>query len=214
MKRAAENTASRAKPQRGIRAIGWWLVGAVAAMTVLLALPCPLAAAAQPKKAPEYEIKSAYLYNFLLFVDWPESTPAHSGPDTITIGIVGDDPFGKHFAGVEGKTIEAKGKRLVIKRFGRFRAGMDLKQCQLLFIARSEKDRVGRILNAVGAAPVLTVSEVDGFLDAGGMINLVVKRSKVLLKIDLDPVTRAGLAMRAQLIRIAEEVRSKGAGGP
>ena len=49
------------------------------ALAVCLTLPGSPAAAQrkQPRVAGEYEIKAAYLYNFLLFVDWPEAKQDH-----------------------------------------------------------------------------------------------------------------------------------------
>ena len=38
--------------------------------------------------ATRCRIKAAYLYNFIKYVDWP------SYGDTITIGVLGYDPFG------------------------------------------------------------------------------------------------------------------------
>jgi hypothetical protein len=43
--------------------------------------------------ASEYQVKAAYLFNFLKFVEWPEE--AFTDPlAPIVIGIAGDDPFG------------------------------------------------------------------------------------------------------------------------
>lgn len=196
-----------------------WVVLLHTVVLVVCSVLADSPAVAQQRKASEYEIKAAYLYNFLLFVEWPEAREADrdtdeqvasggtsesaAAGDTITIGIVGDDPFGNDFAKAEGKMVKAKGKRLVVKRFGRFRAGMDLRQCQLLFICRSEKERVQEILDAVKGAPVLTVSDTQRFLEAGGMINLVIVKKKVRWEINRTPVEFAGLRISSQLLRNA-----------
>ncbi len=65
----------------------------------------------------EYHIKAAFVYNFLKFVDWPEDKNAQS-PGEITIGIVGNDPFGKAFDILIDKKV--KDRRVVIQRFGDF----------------------------------------------------------------------------------------------
>jgi hypothetical protein len=83
------------------------------------------------KQASEYEIKAVYLYNFLLFTDWPKAEDAKNDDkknpaETICIGILGDNPFGYAFDEVEGETIEGKGKKLVIKRYGRYRENKDI----------------------------------------------------------------------------------------
>ena len=61
-------------------------------------------------KRPEvagHLVKAAYLYKFLYFIEWPE-TALKKTEKTITIGIVGGDPFGDAFKPVEGKLIHLK----------------------------------------------------------------------------------------------------------
>jgi hypothetical protein len=64
----------------------------------------------------EYDVKAAFLYNFIKFTDWPEGKPAES--NMIIIGILGQDQFGNSFDTIKNKTID--NKKLVIKRFGKF----------------------------------------------------------------------------------------------
>ncbi len=63
----------------------------------------------------EYEIKAAFIYNFLKFIDWPREKSVHR-PGEITIGIVGNDPFAKSFSILENKKV--KDCRVVIQCFG------------------------------------------------------------------------------------------------
>src|SRR5207248_8271713 len=81
-------------------------------LAALLSVACfyfqaPHQASAQSLSSREYEIKAAYLYNFIKYVVWP------SYGDTISIGVLGSDPFGPALAPLNGKTV--KGRRLVIK---------------------------------------------------------------------------------------------------
>ena len=56
------------------------------------------------QKVSEYEIKAVYLYNFVLFVEWPED----ENRKELTIGILGKDKFGDSFNSVSGKKIKNK----------------------------------------------------------------------------------------------------------
>ncbi len=62
----------------------------------------------QPSR--EYQIKAAFIYNFINFVDWPKEKMAESN-EPVIIGIVGKDPFGDAFAPVKDK--EVKGKKFL-----------------------------------------------------------------------------------------------------
>jgi hypothetical protein len=58
----------------------------VIAAGVLLRGPGPVAAG-----SPHERVKALYLYNFLLFVDWPEQALGQG--DVIRVGVTGDDPL-------------------------------------------------------------------------------------------------------------------------
>jgi len=173
------------------------------------------------------EIKAAYLYNFLLFAEWPEeggpgelaSSPGadaaapverpaasrEAGTETV-IGIVGEDPFGNAFAEVEGKYDEALGSTLVIVRFGPYHEGMILTPCHLLFVTDTESENLPSILGAIEGSPVLTVGEEEGFLEAGGMINLLVRRNRLRWEINYAAANAAGIQLSSQLLRNAVRV--------
>ncbi|MHC4221123.1 MAG: YfiR family protein [Planctomycetota bacterium] len=172
------------------------------------------------RRAAEYELKAVYLYNFILFVEWPDeqaskddtantkssNQQSQDSNDTITIGIIGKDPFGDAFAKIEGKLVKAKNKRLIIKRFGRYRKELNLKQCQLLFISPSERKNREKILKQVDGYPTLTVADRKGFLEAGGMVNLVRVRKKIRWEINQTPVKKAEIRLSSQLLRNAVRV--------
>ncbi len=155
----------------------------------------------------EYAVKAAYLYNFLLFASWPEKQQT----DTIMVGIIGEDPFGSFFSDVEGKPIKNKKTKLVINRFGPYTKKMDLKKCQLLFISSTETKRIKDILSSVQGLPILTIGDFEGFLTAGGMINLIrlkktVRKLTVRWEINRTPVVKSGLKLSAQLFQSAVKV--------
>ncbi len=171
---------------------------------------------ARARQAGEYQIKAVYIYNFLLFVEWPESgndekkdsggTAKIDGDRPIIIGIVGDDPFGESFREVEGKRVKSSKRRLEVKRFGRYRKNTDLSGCDLLFVCQSEWKYFPEILRPLKLKPVLTVGDWGGFLEAGGMINLVKVKNKIRWEINRTPVKKAQLKTSAQLLRNATRV--------
>ncbi len=168
------------------------------------------------RQATEYQIKAVYLYNFLLFVEWPKSGGDEKkdsggagkidGDRPIIIGIVGKDPFGESFREVEGKPVSAGKRRLEVKRFGRYRRNTDMRGCDLLFVCESEKKYFSEILRPLKRKPVLTVGEWSGFLKAGGMINLVKVKNRIRWEINRTPVKKAQLKISAQLLRNATRV--------
>ncbi len=188
---------------------------------------CHANTASTKRKATEYQIKAIYLYNFLLFTEWPpreepgkehktensepplneknkDDAPQQQG--TITIGILGRDPFGDSFAKVEGKVIKSHNKKLIIKRFGTYNENLDLTQCDLLFVCLSEKNKLKQILPSLKRVPILTVAGSPGFLEKGIMINFVTKEKKVRWEINQAPIKLAQLKLSSQLFRNAVRV--------
>lgn len=150
---------------------------------------------------PEYQVKAAYLFNFLKFVEWPSS--AFADPlAPFVIGIVGDDPFGSALAEVTvGKTVQ--GRDLVIRRY---HPGENLRGASILFISASEKKRLSQLLASLRGSSVLTVADMDGFLDAGGMIQLLSENDRVRFAINVDETTRARLKVSSKLLSLAHVV--------
>jgi hypothetical protein len=117
---------------------------------VVLALFMGPKARADSPSSQEYQVKAAFLYNFIQFVDWPEEKSADSN-EPITIGIIGKDPFENAFEPIKDKKV--KDRSVIIKRFKSFeelkksaekdKSELDreikaLTKCHLLFICSSE----------------------------------------------------------------------------
>jgi hypothetical protein len=156
----------------------------------------------------EYQVKVAYLFNFLKFVEWPEE--AFADPlAPIVIGIVGDDPFGDALPQVvAGKTVQ--GRDLVIRKY---RAGEDLRGSHILFISGSEKKRLPQLLSSLDGSCVLTVADVDGFLEEGGMILLFSEQNRVRFAINVDAATQAKWKISSKLLSLARVAGGKGKEG-
>lgn len=171
-------------------------------LLVLVAMLWPAGVRAQSVQLREYEIKAAYLYNFINYIDWPaDSLPPAGG--TITIGIVGENPFGQALNPLNGKAV--KGRTLVVKQVA---TAKDLEQCQIVFISASEKGRLPEIFGQLKESRVLTVSEMDGFASQGGIINFISERNKVRFEINPDAAKRLGLTISSELLKLARLVKS------
>lgn len=148
----------------------------------------------------EYGVKAAFLYQFSKFVEWPANA-FDSTPNTIYIGVVDGGPMASALQAIEGK--EAKGRRVVVKRFKRLE---DLEFCHILFISSGMEGRLAEILDQLKGASTLTVSDIDGFARRGGMINLITVEDKVQFEINVDAAERAKLQISSHLLRLARIV--------
>jgi hypothetical protein len=158
----------------------------------------PGAARAQGNQISEYQVKAAFLFNFVKFVEWPsDSFPAAETP--IIIGVFGTNPFGGdldaviHNKTVNNRPIEIRQLHLM----------SECTNCHVLFISGMVKKRVGEVLSTVGNASVLTVGESDGFTEAGGIINFVREGNKFRFQINAEAAKKAKLKISSKLLGLA-----------
>ena len=158
-------------------------------------------ASGQVVPSREYQVKAVFLFNFAQFVEWP--TNAFSEPHSpLIIGVLGEDPFGAYL----DETIhneQVNGRPLVIQRY---RLWEEIKSCHILFISRSEADRLETILNGIRNQNILTVGDFDGFAQRGGMMRFVTENAKIRLRVRLDTVKAADLKVSSKLLRPAQIV--------
>ncbi len=171
---------------------------------VLASLLCAVSLIAQQPKPSESEIEAVYVFKFGQFITWPDNMRTKPSFD---ICILGDDSVGLFL----DKTIHGEiinGKPVVERRIAR---PQDAQGCAILYISRSEAFRLRQILNEVRGWPVLTVSDVQDFVDKGGMIQFVLQSGRVRFEANLLPAVQAGLSLSSELLKVAVDVRGAGA---
>jgi len=163
----------------------------------------------------EYQLKAAFLYNFIMFVDWPEEKMPDAN-EPVIIGILGDDPFGQAFEPIKDK--KAKERTVIIQRFGRWedlaklsredsdRQIAEICKSHLLFICDSERQQLQEIMHFIEGHNILTVGQMEDFLTSGGIIKFVIEDDKIRFEINAVSAAKAKLQIRSQLLRLAKKV--------
>lgn len=180
----------------------WALVAAAA----LLAGSLPVRA--QEMVASEYEVKAAFLYHFASFIEWPD-TDGGPNPATVTLCVVGPDPFGPALASLAGRNDD--GLRLQVRHL------MDLKGdpgCHIAFISAAERPHLAALLARATALHVVTVADLDGFARAGGMIQFVLEDGRVRFWINRGAAARSGVRLSSRLLALAHIVEGAPYGEP
>lgn len=155
---------------------------------------------AQAQSGPtEYQLKAAFIYNFVKFVDWPPSAFTNDSAPYI-IGVLGNNDFGDDLSkALAGKKIN--GRELIFKPFDSAR---NIDNCQVLFISKSERRRYQEILRILHGRSILTISEADGFIEGGGIINFVLMPDHTIrFQIDNKAAKAAGLTVSSDLMALA-----------
>jgi hypothetical protein len=168
---------------------------------LLLFSPAVVGTARAQSNDDEYRVKAAFIFHFAQLVDWPADTLTVAD-NSLLICTLGRDPFnGALESAVAGKAIGARVARVL-----HLKQSEDMKTCQILFFGAAQLKHVPALVADLRNAPVLTVGETAGFLDAGGMICLLLKDSKVRFDVNLDAAQSANLKIGSRLLILAQSV--------
>ncbi|HEY3073725.1 MAG TPA: YfiR family protein [Burkholderiales bacterium] len=155
----------------------------------------PLEVSAQ---ALEHELKAAYLFRFLSFIEWP--TLRADAP--LTIGVMGaDDVLAELQDIVPGRMVQ--GRAINVRRV---REGESLAGLQMLFVGRAASAALPRLPQAQGQ---VVVSDADGALDRGAAIGFVRSEGRVRFHVSLDAADRQGVSISSRMLSVAEHVRGR-----
>lgn len=167
------------------------------------ALVSLLAVAGAGAAVDDKGLKAAFIFSFAKFTEWPGL--AAGAP--IVACIYRDESIASALRdAVKGQQINghAVDVHAVTDNLG-YRA------CQLVFIGGEESRQSRLARDSVSAMPVLTVSDVNGFAKAGGIIEMYVEDGRMRFAINVTAVERSGLVISARLLDLARIVRASDA---
>lgn len=177
-------------------AIGRWTRLLAAISLAALAL-----GAIAQQQASESELKAAYLYRFLSFIEWPAGRFA--GPQApIVVAVAGAPEIAEQLSlAAQGRS--AQGRPIAVRALG---PRDDPAGAHVLFIGGRAAGRLAALARSASPA-TLVVSDSDGALDAGSMINFIEVEGRLRFIVALDAAERAGLRISSRMLAVASEVR-------
>jgi hypothetical protein len=175
--------------------------GRLACILVLALMPCVARPVlADEPGALEQRVKAAFLYKFGSYVDWPESV--FPSPETpLRIGVCGADSLASGLAQlVVGRT--AQGRRVVVIRL---KPTDDLGSVHILFVGRAVVAELPAMMRTLSHTPVLVVSESEGGLAQGAVINFLLVEGRVRFEMP-GAAERHGLKLSSRLLAVAQNI--------
>jgi hypothetical protein len=148
----------------------------------------------------ENQLKSAYLFNFLKFVEWQ----ATSVSGTLTVCFSGAD--GVHDAlstGIDSKRVGSR--RLALRRL---QPGDPIAGCDVIYVDAATP--ANSPLFATRQPSVLTVSDLRGFARGDGIIEIFTESNRLRFKVNVDNAQAAGLRISASLLQLAAAIEKGG----
>ena len=143
-------------------------------------------------------LKALYLYNFARNVDWP--TDYKSG--NFVIGVVGSTQvYNKLVELYSSKSIGSQ--PIEIKQFASVSA---IGKCHLLYVPLEQQDKLNEVLKRQNKSSSLIVTESDGALGDGAVINFLVVDNKLKYELNKKDAARRKLVIGENLVNLAHEV--------
>lgn len=164
-------------------------------LSVLLSGAC-----ASGAEATREQIQAAYLYRFLDFVEWPPT--AQAGVGTFCLCVMGDDRLARTLENsVSGKSIS--GRPILVRELSDVRQA---KQCHLLFLT-GRRQTVASQISELQSEPVLTVSDVPGFQNDGGMVAFYFKDDRLQFEINVENAKKQGILVSSRLVQLSRKFK-------
>lgn len=149
----------------------------------------------------EYQVRAAYLYNFVKFVKWPGSA-FESDSQPIIIGLFSGNQVEEELQKIiRNRTIDSRS--IAIRTLEN---PQDAAVCHVVYFGDIERRHQIATINLIRKKPILTISDAGYFCRIGGMIQFNIEDNKLGLAINRKAADAAQLEISAKLLRVAQIV--------
>lgn len=144
----------------------------------------------------EVTVKTAYLYNFAKYVQWPDEPRA-----ILRLCVMGEDNLGNSLDGLIGKPV--RHMQINVRRAVSVH---DLPQCDLLFVPAANAQALEQVQQIVKHYPILVVTESTDSLPKGAVVALIQSDNRILFEVDLASARLLGLQVSGKMLQLARKV--------
>lgn len=153
---------------------------------------------------PVYQIKAGLIFNFVNFTRWPEDLLADESTD-FQLCILGEDPYSEIF--ISNRQHKARGRQINARKIEFSSDKENFKACHILFIRLKEKKKLERVIAALTAKPILTISEFEEEPRPDSMINFSINPdNRISFSIHRGKAKESGIDFSSKMLRLAEKV--------
>lgn len=152
----------------------------------------------------EYNLKAAFLYRFLDYVEWNSMSSVNSNAeDPLRIAILGES--GLYAPLMEISRDKRAGPRTI--RVRQISSVTEIGTSQVVFVSRNYKYGIDAVLNRMADKPALIISEQKGDVDKGSHINFLISDNKLKFEVNLKSASRSGIKIGSQLLQHATVIK-------
>jgi len=143
-------------------------------------------------------MKAMFIYNFSNFVQWPHSV-RESKKSNLKICLYGKVPFAEDMKFFDG--VPVRGRKL---QFIMTDNRKDIESgCHILYVGIDQKKNINTFFKNLNHNFVLSVGNVDEFVQNGGILNILRTSDQRKFEINLYKAQQNGLEMSSDLLELA-----------
>ena len=144
-------------------------------------------------------VKALYLYTFATLIDWPEDYRKGA----FIIGVLGTktDVYDELNSKYSGKSIGSQ--EIIIKKFA---TRSEIDKAHILFLSEEKSDQISALSSQFKSKSTLLVTEKEGYLSKGAVINFVLDGSKQAYEVSKTNAKKYNLTIASKLTSLAYKV--------
>lgn|GEM_PF-6681722 len=161
------------------------------------------------------QIEAGLIYKFISFIDWPDKISKENQEavfkvdnevkQPFVIGVLDNDRLVKAFTPVIGRLVK-EGRKLKVEKISSDAPLSVLERCQILYVAATTKAEMLALLARVKKLQVVTVSDMENFVNLGGVIGFSEQQGRMKFSINNRVARASGIYINAKLMRVAVRV--------
>ena len=148
------------------------------------------------------DLKVAYIYNFIRYINWPELDKKREG---FHVCVHESSDLQEKLLILESKSV----KDNPIKIVPILSEEEDLSMCEVLVLPKLKPQELKRFTDYATPSNILTISDTEGYAKLNVMINLVVLNNKIKFEVNLNEVDSTNLTISSSLLKLAKIVESE-----
>lgn len=142
-------------------------------------------------------VEAVFIYHFTKYIQWMDEDSLE-----FTIGLIGDTQVLEPLTEIAQRQ-HVRRKEIRVCPI----ANMDeIESCQVVFVSRSGEEQLNGIISRSQNRNILIVSEIEGALESGVMINFLLLQETVKFEINLRAMKQAGFQPSSELLKLAVRV--------
>ena len=155
---------------------------------------------ASAQDVTEPALKAAFIYNFAKFTEWPPDGDVVPATAPFVICVLGDTAVGDALErAVKGRVVA--GRSLAVSRLV---LAAPQRACHVLYVSGVTAGQASQLVAGLRDAPVLTISDLEGFTELGGIAQFFFEHGQLRFSVDLGCAKRARLQISSRLLALAK----------